>query len=403
MKLIPSGIRRSCTLHRTTLSVCRYQSTSSFGLSRSWNATENWCSLCKEPFNSWNEHRGKRDHICLEMVYDAVIKYPHRVWDPLGVWEQVASFVSVPSSSVVDGPHARAASSHGGTHAGKEGERESTARRHKRFLGVYDRQEHVRRQNLLLALKVLVDARVLIFDQDRLRQSPLSNNSIGLHGSLVMFKRLFPPLISMFPSAEAKDISGMTQMVSASYNLETVFELCDLRSLLTKKEYQARCAKPSTEDGGGVAIYDSEEARSAAAAGELSYFTKGVLVRQIFGQLRWMTEEGSVECPFGEGTVLPHLQIIGEYACEALIAEIITCKICEYVCRVEQVWRDQGAPRSVQDVPLEPRLTNQGMLGYMHGRFSHSDFGSGMKYDPSRLVGIQQPKVFFYDLGKKKL
>jgi hypothetical protein len=163
--------------------------------------------------------------------------------------------------------------------------------------------------------------------------------------------------------------------------------------------------------------------------GELTYHAKGIIMRSIFGQLRWYTEEGNVECPFSKiRPVAPHLQIIGEYACEALLAELITCKISEYVCRVEQVWRDLGSPQFVppvktsvasamsghaglggahevlqdQAVAAVPHLSNNGMLSYMGGRFSNPDFGHSLNLDMRKLVGIQQPKVFFYDIGKRK-
>lgn len=355
---------------------------------RAWNATPHWCALCREPINAWNDHRGKRDHICLEMFFTALVHCERR-WDPVEVWAEVdadgpsgfclsGGRVSRPPPSAATAPSpwrsqkereegryppgmtpadhwyrptpagAAAAALCGGIPCTSEmGERIDTtaaSRHHNRSNGRYenpvvslqrahdDAEALVRRGELLQLLGFLMREKVLVLTPGNLHHA-------SFEGSLVLFSELFHPLSGMFPLADAKEVSALTQMVAATYNSETVFDLCRLEAIVPESIARSREVLVSGSNSGvgggaddemtldsealgpdeaGAAVASAALALSGSGAGpsvpstanghgsgnglhtkSLPFFFKGVFCRAILGALRWSLEPDSVLPPPG--------------------------------------------------------------------------------------------------------
>ena len=255
---------------------------------RVWNKIDNWCSLCKEPFGQWNEHRGKRDHLCLELFFDTVLDYD-RTWAPGTTW--------VDSKS-----------------------RFHQATLEKLFKW-HDDQERDRRESVFHMLRYLRDEGVIVPGPARWKEHSVARIGAGQQGAMVMFRWMHPHILHVFPNADAKQISAFSQMCASMYNLETTFDVCGLKDLLLP---------------GDVAPTPTGET-------EVSYADKAFIVRHLLGQLRWaMDTDVAVpryhsiawSCP-------PHLALLAEKAGHGLITDMIFCRVCEYVSRVEYVWREQ--------------------------------------------------------------
>ncbi|KEG09042.1 hypothetical protein DQ04_05931020 [Trypanosoma grayi] len=364
-----------------------------------WNETENWCSLCREPLNSWNEHRGKRDHICLEMFYNALVQYGRR-WTPATLWWEVEECTLLRRTS----PPLKPTSLSFGE--GFEGETyldyvdAPTASKGglSSLMNYYDRAEHyTRRLELYACIRHLADNGILRTDRAAL------TGGASFHGSLVTFKELFPNLVNMFPYADAKEISALTQMIASTYNSETVFDLCNFQALLIGGE-QHQQQRQKDEGAEAAILRNSKEQQRGnvvadSAAGEHSYYWKGVFCRGVMGQLRWALEPDSVACPLqtsGEGGSGAerfsghYWQVLAEHTCRALLAEMVFCRVSEYVVRVEGVWRQRGqevarSPAAVCNRGEEDALlrlaSNWGMVKYMDDRFYDASFGRCLPND----------------------
>ncbi|KAH9599192.1 hypothetical protein LSM04_008946 [Trypanosoma melophagium] len=362
-----------------------------------WNETENWCSLCREPLNSWNEHRGKRDHICLEMFYNALVQYG-RQWTPSTLWWEVeectllkrpCSALPCPSKEtiddLVDGPYFDYVD---GPSAGNDNL--STLMRY------YDRAEHYgRRLELFTCVQHLVENGIIRTDRASL------SGGASFHGSLVTFKELFPNLVNMFPYADAKEISALTQMIASTYNSETVFDLCNFKMLMPVDQAQ------ETSTGIGKKNipppFEEQQQQNSvipdSATGDYSYHLKGVFCRGVMGQLRWALEPDSVASPLlgvdgnnrGGSFDHYHWHVLAEHTCRALLAEMVFCRISEYVVRVEGVWRQRGQEMARNSAllggkrdyssELQRLASNWGMLKYMDNRFYDPYFGNRLPND----------------------
>ena len=262
---------------------------------RQWQVTENWCSLCKEPFNSYSEHRGKRDHICLEMFYDSLVDY-HRVWAADSV------VLSMQRSLRNLTMHA--------------------------LFSKHDSIDVLRREDAFAMLSELKKAKIILLGRELLA-SPLKNKETSYQGSLAMFEWHWDCVSRLFPKADAKQVSSFTQMAASAYNLETVYDLCGLKHLFQPGDF-------------------------AEGTDDYTYFYKGVWLRSILGQLRWMMDPRAEvlvpNCP-------AQFEVIGAIVFRLLIAETIFTRACEYVCRVEAVWREHlesYPPSSLSPVPKAP-------------------------------------------------
>lgn len=279
---------------------------------------------------------------------------------------------------------------------------------HGQFLKYFDKAWEVRRRTELLAMLLFLRRRGLLRFGSELKSAdrggmratnstaPLSDPSsdaeaspnasllprgsdlqsfVQWNGALVMFKEFHKPMLRLFPHSDQKHLSGLTQMAASNYNLETVFELCQLEQLLTAKVM-------------GVTHLD-----------ELTYNTKGNVVRDILGQLRFSIEEESVPIPAMLKEVAPYLVVICQLAARMLICEIVFCRLSEYVCRVEGVWHAQGMPcLNAVDFSTQlqsPPAPSSGMVSLISSTFHDANFGANLNQDPRnpRRRSVQ----FFYD------
>ncbi|CCW67365.1 unnamed protein product [Phytomonas sp. Hart1] len=312
-----------------------------FSGQRVWDEIPNWCSLCVEPLNIWNEHIGKRDHICLEMFYDALIHYERR-WDPSSVWADVDDvFCHVKRPSEV---HDTLRETEFNCLPSSSSALDCANR-------AYDQGTKARRHELLACLQYLLFCGVIQLDTNNL-------NQVSFIGSLVLFKELFSPLAQVFPLSNAKEVSALTQMISASYNFETVFDLCRMDTLVPAELLQARrgpSSKPPTtimEDSGlhddpRLAEDDADDgAWEKAVEGVIPYTFKGTFCRALLGALRWALEPDSGDPPaaitapeFAQKSNI--YTILATHTARLLLSEIIDCKLTEYVVRVEGVFREE--------------------------------------------------------------
>lgn len=316
---------------------------------RVWNTTPHWCSLCLEPLNDWDNHRGKRDHICLEMFYDTLV-YMERLWKPKDLWREVyenvlhcrmdqedkklITMLGLRKKNNRSSPLAPSSSTL--TWQGPS--------MFNKFFRAFDGDEPgQRRRELHACLKFLQQKGVIHLDSSNLNQT-------SYYGQVVMFKELFPPLAKMFPKADAKEVSALTMMVYATYNNETVFDLCEMESLIPEALLRERTAitlPASSSDGeedAGMQAYDSVSDDAEA----VPYYLKGIFFRAVLGSLRWALEPDTLSPPPGVGVNEDEygvLCVLAAYAARLLVAELIFYKISEYVARIEGVFRREEGLR----------------------------------------------------------
>lgn len=296
--------------------------------SRVWNKIPYWCSLCLEPLNDWDNHRGKRDHICLELFFDTIV-HTDRLWDPVNVWADVRRNVLDVQEKHFTQPTQRVKFGH-----------IERAQLFNQMFDAYDQNEPaLRRREINACLTFLQQEGVVQIDSSCLQQA-------SFFGGVVLFKELFTPLAQMFPHADAKEVSALTQMVYATYNNETVFDLCQLETLIPEALLRERLAisppTPEGEDGGA----GEDLAAMCDNSGEtVPYYLKGVFFRALLGSLRWSLEPDTISPPPGLGVDEDRYGVLctlSAHAMRLLVAELIFCKVSEYVARVEGVFRREG-------------------------------------------------------------
>lgn len=300
---------------------------------RVWNEIPHWCSLCLEPLNDWDNHRGKRDHICLEMFYDSLI-HTERQWNPENIWEEVYARV-LGSRRRNATPVSQGTNNNSALDDLLRSQKESPF---SMYFTTFDQNEPAqRRRELNACLTFLQKKGILHIDSSNLHQA-------SFYGGVVMFKELFTPLAQMFPRADAKEVSALTQMVYATYNNETVFDLCTLETLIPETLLKERAAiSPPPTD----ASFDEETAmlscdNSLEDSDAVPYYLKGIFFRAILGSLRWSLEPDTLSPPPGLGINEDKYGVfcvLAAHAARLLLAELIFYKVSEYVVRVEGVFR----------------------------------------------------------------
>lgn len=218
-------------------------------------------------------------------------------------------------------------------------------------------------------------------------------------GILVLFKSFHIPLVRLFPRSDQKDISGLSQMIASSYNHETAFDLLGLESICTAKMFAAN------------------------GEADLTYVMKASAVRALLGQLRWAIDpESAAPVPRSSG-VSECDHIVAGIAGRELLCELVFCKLSEYICRVEPVWREYGDLDRCCALPSErsnrrtglpslaqaddgrdpffvaslPSLDTTGM-GRFTGDLHSADFGLALRQDPR--MPKRKPVKYFFDRTK---
>lgn len=297
-----------------------------------------WCDLCKEPVALWVNHHGRKDHALMDMHYTQMMEFPRR-WNPETILAVFLDELGLPVEV------------------------------YQRYYTGYER-EH--RNELYAMLVALEEAKMLHFGEPR--DTYLSRMQGGLRGmdhqgALVLHRYILGPFMRLYPNGHIQDFSNLVDFVTCAYNMETVYDLCGLYTLdkvALKADYKP--SSPAALGLGGIATHSSAahgfsqqpressppqqpqrtvaagaNSRSAADMEEEAFSRKAVFVRQLLGQLRWLTLPGE-EHPAGY-TFPQHLMLLGEICLKSLVVEIVAARLCEYMVRVEPVWRDHGHER----------------------------------------------------------
>jgi hypothetical protein len=231
------------------------------------------------------------------------------------------------------------------------------------------------RRNEIYAMILQLEKAEMLFLGDP-RNSFLSRMQGGLRGmdhqgALVLHRFILGPFMRLYPDGGIQDFSNLVDFVTCSYNMETVYDLCGFYTL-DRIGKEMRPSSPAAVGLGGIAASSSattgfsapsdgasvtaSAAATTAAEDEEAFSRKAVFVRQLLGQLRWVLDEER-EHPAGK-QFAPHLVVLAEILLKALVAEIIAVRVCEYVVRVEPIWRDFGFERKALIPGTNPALDN---------------------------------------------
>ena len=281
------------------------------GVLRQWNLKPNWCSLCKEPYNSWDQHRGKRDHVCLEVFFDAVCCQSRR-WNVKDIWKN--TFLGkLPLESIF------------------------TAN---------DTTDKLRREKLISALFYLKRKGVIFASLPECAAIPEGMFLRRYHtartyvprGTFYMHKMTTFAIIHLFPRAEAKHHTAFSQQIASTYNMETLWDMCNFSSLLAIQQGFTPC-----------------------------FYEKGALIKSILGEL-----SDYIDHVPDEPTVSAHSgteHYLADYVARSIMAEAIHLRMLEYVSRVEAVWHEYGDEVIKDRRSLLPYLPIQvGNLKYLLAR-----------------------------------
>jgi len=311
-----------------------------------------WCSLCKEPVALWVNHHGRKDHALMDLHYTQHVEWP-RAHEVDTVLHTFLSCMGIP----VEG-----------------------------YYKFYARYEGERRHELVAMLKRLEQIGMISFGDPK--DTFLSKTQGGLRGmdhqgALVLHRFILGPFMRLYPEGGIQDFSNLVDFCTCSYNMETVYDLCGFHGLDTMISKDARPSSPAALGLGGIAASSSattgfvnsagkaataqgalvESSHAAVPKRELSdqeeseaFSRKAVFVRQLLGQLRWADSEDKVH-PVPERRFAPHEELLGETCLKLLVAEVLAVRLCEYMVRVEPVWREHGLERKVVD--LRERLQDQ--------------------------------------------
>ncbi|KAG5490404.1 hypothetical protein JKF63_00524 [Porcisia hertigi] len=375
-----------------------------------WETVPHWCGLCSEPVNSWHNHIGKREHMCLEMILNS-IGSGRGLWESERVWENIELFRShytkrprgqprTPSPTVqrllkeglyVPGPDHPLGI----------------------FYDAFDRGDpYARREELHLLLLYLKECGMLCL-------TPELFPPAVFQGHLLLQSEVMPVLTRIFPDGEVRGMSALLQLITSTYGLMMVYETCGMERLVPPSLLQHRGAKlellsvlSTVEQCDDLAASDDatgatsgEEAFSgggeygtsdAALCSDQSMTMRSLgaaMPRAILGSLRWaLTPEDASPPPviFQEHKRNAYLTTLAARAARLLMSELIFERISEYVYRLEWVLRtDVGrdwvhnrqdgyrvagttssratSQRWLRTQCITPSLSNEGNVAYTNG------------------------------------
>lgn len=276
-------------------------------LRRKWNGRhKQWCSLCKEPIDSWGPHMGRRDHQLLDAAYTSHTEYP-RAWDP---------------DAVIHGAVNRLGCDYYG------------------FYRYYDAQEHMRRDELFSMLRTVTKDKLVFMAIEELHSQIYISDAKS-----TFYEHSLRSIFHLFPESSVDKLSACHQYVMNSYNLERVYELL---SIFRLDPHRGRNYKFAAD--GAEGLWDSEEGvtledrqgdmESAERVPEFSH--RSMVVKGLLGQLRWCLDADSVP---GVSDDDAYLVMIGEILCRGLLAEAVTIRTAEYGLLAEAVWEEFGKQR----------------------------------------------------------
>ncbi|KPI90706.1 hypothetical protein ABL78_0142 [Leptomonas seymouri] len=342
----------------------------------SWETVPNWCELCAEPVNSWDQHFGKREHICLEMTLNAMVTHP-RSWAATEVWHRTELFRENYVRRPRNQPRTPSANVRRLLRSGMVVPAVDSPVNI--FYETFDKSEPAaRREELILLLTHLKEKGFLSL-------SPEYFTFASHHGQLVLYKELMPLLARVFPDSEVRDCSAMTAMVASTFNAETAFFLCGMEVLIPPELLRAHVhrsvAQPASaalcktkETGEGVSSEegnfrqevsgdesqlgdDADDAASGADDEGVPRSLRSNLPRAILGALRWSLEPSATPLPpalYQHEERYSHYTTLAARASRLLLSELIYNRVSEYVCRVEDVLRSERGQEMMRQHSLMP-------------------------------------------------
>ncbi|CAJ1990627.1 KREPB6 [Leishmania donovani] len=375
-----------------------------------WETVPHWCELCCEPVNSWHNHMGKRDHICLEMILNSVVG-SKGLWESDKVWDSIELF----RSHYTKRPHGQPRTpSPIVQRLLKEG-LYVPGPDHPLgiFYDAFDRGDpYARREELHLLLLYLKECGMLCLTPDVFPPAIFQ-------GHLLLHSEVVPVLTRIFPDGEVRGISALSQMITCTYGLAAAYETCGMERLVPVSLLQHRGLSPelisvlsSVEEFDGVAASDDatggtggEETLGEGAEGGTSDAAlstgqsmamrslSAAMPRAILGSLRWALAPEDTSPPpiiFQDHKHNAYLTTLAARAARLLMSELIFERISEYVYRLEYVLRtdfgreylnhryeahraaDKASGRAASQRWLRkqcitPTLSNEGTVAYTNG------------------------------------
>ncbi|CCW67801.1 unnamed protein product [Phytomonas sp. Hart1] len=300
-----------------------------------------WCDICNEPVGQWLNHQGRKDHALMDMHYTALVEFPRR-WNPEGVLRSFSEALGVDLMA---------------------------------YHSQYGQNERHHRNELYAMMMTLEEAGMLYFAEPKntyLYRMQGGLRGMDHQGALVLHEYILGPFFRLYPDAHIQDFSNLVDFITCSYNMETVYDLCGFYTLdkvALKANYKP--TSPAALGLGGIATTSSPASgfESQAALGsttptpsgsgnasatrirtkyqddidEEAFSRKATFVRQVLGQLRWLTTQNQTH-PAGF-TFPEHIISLGEICLRSLVVEIIIVRLAEYMVRAEPVWRSFGFER----------------------------------------------------------
>lgn len=322
----------------------------------SWETVENWCELCNEPVNTWDQHIGKREHICLEETLNALVAHP-RSWSAPDVWSGSELFREHYAKRPRGQPRTPSAKVRRMLRSGMHVPGVDSPMNI--FYEALDKAEPAaRRTELLLLLLHLQERGLLSF-------APENFASAAFHGQAVLYKEVMPMVVGIFPHAEVRCWSAMLSMICSSFNTDTAFTLCGMEALITPDLLRLYVSENSTvtqpspsrlkdaaESGEEDANMDSRSGGTSDAGDDFAGTDeeavppslRGTLPRALLGSLRWSLEPESTQVPsalYRQELRYGHYTTLAARACRLLLSELVFNRVSEYVIRVEEVMRSE--------------------------------------------------------------
>jgi hypothetical protein len=293
-----------------------------------------WCGICNEPIAAWLTHIGRKDHSLLDTHYDLLVDFPSRRWDAQSVLEETLTRKRLGAAGA-----------------------DVTA-----YHKALDKTEHARRTELTALIDHLLRLEVLdIGERGGRRQQANHWFGSNLEGHLAIHQFMIPMLTRLFPMCDLPVLSNFEDFISSAYNMETVYDVCGLRTIDPASGGASDGAdganRGSGEGSGGWGDNDTASATSSQppdtatttdTEGDTVRFShKANFVRSVLAQLRWCLLEEEPPSFLSGAARGGHVAVLGRQCALSLIAEMIDARVCEYVVRSEMVWHRHGMERRV--------------------------------------------------------
>ncbi|KNH09354.1 hypothetical protein XU18_0039 [Perkinsela sp. CCAP 1560/4] len=280
-----------------------------------WMKTDGWCSLCNEPCSSWTEHISTRHmrHRSLEMMYDQIVHYNHRTWDPRAVLYSSIIKLRMLSLDIWK------------TYPSK-------------VFFLVDEHESSCRQRLFLALETLKALGAL---RDSTEKPDTFGSQSLIKGSQIVPCMVMKVLVDAFPNYDSGYLSDILQSICDLYNYEETFRFLDLYRFFPE-HFGAQ------EDPEEDSTCDAQEAEESPAIQKNSmFFTKSnsrkelsaqhrphYLLKAMIGKLYYAEHSRKSIQQYG-ACIRP----LARFARHSLVSELMSCRLSELSMLADRAWR----------------------------------------------------------------